>query len=74
MCGQSFAYLAATYGVLMYAPAVEFARTPQRIAPELGYLYGFMFEAAAFLLAQEIWRRSVELQRTLPFRVALVLC
>jgi hypothetical protein len=72
-CGQSIACLAATYGAFMYAPAGSSPGTISGIAPELGYLYGLMFAAAAFLIAQEIWRRSVEQQRTLPFWVALVL-
>ena len=73
MCGQSFACLAATYGVLMDARAVEFARTHQRWVPVLGYLYGLTFAAAAFLLAQESSCSFVEQQRTLPFWAALVL-
>lgn len=67
------ACLAVTYGALMFTPGAEFARTHLRTSPGLSYLYPLVFAAAAFLVAQEIWQRSVEQQPTLPFWLALVL-
>jgi predicted GIY-YIG superfamily endonuclease len=60
------ACLAVAYGALMFTPGAEFARTHLGTSPGLSYLYPPVFAAAAFVVALEVWQRSVEQKPTLP--------
>jgi predicted GIY-YIG superfamily endonuclease len=60
------ACLAMAYGALMFTPGAEFARTHLGTSPGLSYLYPPVFAAAAFVVALEVWQRSVEQKPTLP--------
>jgi hypothetical protein len=67
------ACLAVAYGALMFTPGAEFARTHLRASPALSYLWAPLFAGTTLVVALEIWQRSVEQKRTLPYWGVLVL-